>query len=257
MTETLTIDLNADAGESFGRWQVADEASLFPHLTSVNLACGFHAGDPLTMQAAVGLAKANNVAVGAHPGFPDKVGFGRRDMAASADEVRTDVLYQLGALQAFLHQADTPMHHVKAHGALYLKMMTDEATARAVAEAVAAFDPRLPLVILAGEGGELMKRVAEDLGLSIIAEAFPDRAYLANGQLAPRRMEGAVLDDHAHIAERAVAFATGEVLPALDGGKVGVKAETLCLHGDNPNAPKTAAAVRQALEGAGVAVVAF
>ena len=257
MTDTLTIDLNADAGESFGHWQVADEASLFPHLTSVNLACGFHAGDPLSMQTAVELAKANGVAVGAHPGFPDKVGFGRRDLAASAEEVRSDVLYQLGALQAFLRHADMPMHHVKAHGSLYLKMMTDADTAGAVADAVAAFDPQLPLVVLAGAGGALMAKTAEDFGLKTVAEAFPDRAYLANGQLAPRRMKGAVLNDAAHIAERAVALATGQALQALDGGEVTVEAETLCLHGDNPNAPETAAAVRQALQKAGVSVAAF
>ena len=257
MTDTPTIDLNADAGESFGRWRVADEASLFPHLTSVNLACGFHAGDPLNMQVAVELAKANGVAVGAHPGFSDKVGFGRRDLAASVEEVRSDVLYQLGALHAFLRHADMPMHHVKAHGALYLKMMTDADTAGAIAEAVAVFDPDLPLVVLAGAGGELMKKTGEDFGLRTVAEAFPDRAYLANGQLAPRRLEGAVLDDSAHIAERAVALATGQALPALDGGEVTVKAETLCLHGDNPNAPQTAAAVRQALQRAGVSVEAF
>ncbi|MDQ3397011.1 MAG: LamB/YcsF family protein [Deinococcota bacterium] len=257
MTENLTIDLNADAGESFGRWQVADEPSLFPHLTSVNLACGFHAGDPLSMQAAVELAKANHVAVGAHPGFPDKVGFGRRDLAASAVEVESDVLYQLGALQAFLNRAEMTMHHVKAHGSLYLKMMVDTVTARAVAEAVAAFDVRLPLVVLAGEGGELMKKTAEGIGLRTVSEAFPDRAYLANGQLAPRHLEGSVLNDAAHIAERAVGLATGQALAALDGGEVSVQADTLCLHGDNPSAPKTAAAVRHALKEAGVSVAAF
>lgn len=253
----MTIDVNADAGESFGRWQVADEASLFPHLTSVNLACGFHAGDPLSMRAAVQLAKDNGVAVGAHPGFPDKVGFGRRDMAASAAEVSSDVLYQLGALQAFLTRAALPMHHVKAHGSLYLKMMVDEPTARAVAEAVAAFNAHLPLVVLAGEGGALMTKTAEEVGVRTVAEAFPDRAYLANGQLAPRSLSGSVLDDSVLIAERAVALATGQALPALDGGQVTVDAETLCLHGDNPSAPQTAAAVRQALKEAGVTVAAF
>lgn len=252
-----SIDLNADAGESFGRWQVADEASLFSHLTSVNLACGFHAGDPLTMQASIKLAKENRVAVGAHPGFADKLGFGRRDMAATPAEIKADVLYQLGALQAFLAVADVPLHHVKAHGALYLKMMVDEDTGRAVAEAVAAFDAKLPLVILAGEGGELMRGVAQELNLKTVAEAFPDRAYLANAQLASRHLEGAVLSDPMQVAERAVALASGSALPALDGGDVSIQAETLCLHGDHPNSPQTAAAVRRALKGAGVSVAAF
>lgn len=251
------VDLNADAGEAFGHWRVADEAALFPHLTSVNLACGFHAGDPLTMTEALKLAKMCKVAVGAHPGFPDRVGFGRRDLAASPAEIEADVVYQLGALGAFLNRAELPMHHVKAHGALYLQMMVTETTALAVTDAVAAFGAHLPLVILAGEGGELMRRVAVAGGLSVVAEAFPDRAYLANGQLAPRRAEGAVLSDAAHIAERAVALATGGALPALDGGEVTVSAETLCLHGDHPGAAATAAAVRRALEEAGIELAAF
>ena len=148
----MTIDLNADAGEAFGRWQVADEEALFTHLTSVNLACGFHAGDPLTMRRAVERAKRFSVRVGAHPGFPDLVGFGRRDLAASPEEVYTDVLYQLGALAAFLGAEGMKMHHVKAHGALYIKMMRDEETAKAVAEAVAAFDAALTAGHIGGLG---------------------------------------------------------------------------------------------------------
>ena len=253
----MTIDLNADAGEAFGRWQVANEAALFPHLTSVNLACGFHAGDPQTMLQSVRLAKRFGVAVGAHPGFPDKVGFGRRELDATEEEVYADMLYQLGALSAFLKVESLALHHVKAHGALYLKMMRVEATAQAVARAVAAFDPSLPLVVLGGPGGALMEREAVAAGLNVIAEAFPDRVYLADGQLAPRKLSGSVLDDPERIAERAVAMATGGALEALDGGIVTVQADTLCLHGDNPSAPQTAAAVRRALSAAGVEVRAF
>ena len=252
-----SIDLNADAGEAFGRWRVADEAALFPHLTSVNLACGFHAGDPKTMLESVRLAKRAGVAVGAHPGFPDKVGFGRRDLSASETEVYADTLYQLGALKAFLGLENLALHHVKAHGALYLKMARDPDTARAVAAAVAAFDPALPLVVLGGPGGRVMAREAEAAGLKTVAEAFPDRAYLADGALAPRGMTGSVLDDPEHVAERAVAMATGKALEALDGGTVTVQADTLCLHGDNENAPANAAAVRRALAAAGVEVRAF
>ena len=253
----MSIDLNADAGEAFGRWQVADEEALFTHLTSVNLACGFHAGDPLTMRRAVERAKRFGVRVGAHPGFPDLVGFGRRDLAASPEEVYTDVLYQLGALAAFLGAEGMKMHHVKAHGALYIKMMRDEETAKAVAEAVAAFDAALPLVILAGSGGEVMRTQASALGLSTINEAFPDRGYLANGQLAPRTLEGAILDNPERVAERAVKMATGQPLGTLNSGEITIKADTLCLHGDHPYAAENAVRVRRALAEAGVEVRAF
>lgn len=253
----MNIDLNADAGESFGNWKVANEAALFPYLSSVNLACGFHAGDPLVMQTSVKLAKELGVEVGAHPGFMDKAGFGRRDIAASPDELYTDTLYQLGALQAFLQVEGLKMHHVKAHGALYLKMMKDEVAATAVARAVADFDKSLPLVLLAGKGGEIMQRVAEGLGLKAIAEAFPDRAYLANGQLAPRSMANSVLNEPELVAERAVSMAKGEAFEAIDGGMVQLTAHTLCLHGDNSNSATTAKSVRDALAKAGVSVTAF
>ncbi len=257
---TRTVDLNADAGEAFGHWRVADEDALFPQLSSVNLACGFHAGDPLTMQQAVRRAKHFGVAVGAHPGFPDLVGFGRRDLAASPEEIYADVLYQLGALAAFLRAEGMTLHHVKAHGALYFKMMRDLETARAVAEAVAtfgaAFDAALPLVVLAGEGGQTMQTQAA-VGLRVVTEAFPDRAYLRDGRLAPRTVEGALLKGPGRIAERAVKMATGAPLDALDGGSVVLEANTLCLHGDHPQAAQNALAVRRALAAAEIAVGAF
>ena len=253
----MTIDLNADAGESFGTWQVGDDEALFPFLSSVNLACGFHAGDPLTMRRAVRLAKRQGVAVGAHPGFPDRVGFGRRDLGASPNEVYSDTVYQLGALAGFLGLESLPLHHVKAHGALYSRMGRDKATAEAVAEAVAAFDVKLPLVVLGGAGGQVMQQAAAAAGLTAVFEAFPDRAYLSSGHLAPRRRDGAVLDDPTQIAERAVALALGQALPALDGGEVTVSAQTLCLHGDNPHAPQTAQAVRRALEARGIEVATY
>jgi UPF0271 protein len=255
--ERMTIDINADAGESFGRWQLADEGSLFPHLTSVNLACGFHAGDPLTIRRSVALAHELGVAVGAHPGFADLAGFGRRNIDASAAEVEADVIYQLGALAAFLRVDGGSLHHVKAHGALYLRMMRDEVIAGAVARAVAAYDEDLPLVVLGGPGGELMAKAARQAGARVVTEAFPDRGYLANGQLAPRSMEGSLFDEPEAIAERAVAMALGRPLEAIDGGQVRVGGETLCLHGDNSNSAESAAAVRRALEAAGVEVRAF
>lgn len=248
------IDLNADAGESFGPWPLGQDEALFPLVSSVNLACGFHAGDPLTMRRAIGLAKRHGVAVGAHPGYPDLVGFGRRALAASFEEVFADVLYQLGALEAFLRAEGLELRHVKPHGALYLTMMRDETTARAVAAAIAAFDARLPVVVLAGPGGETMRRVAEEAGLSMLSEAFPDRGYLADGRLAGREVPDAVLHDPQAIAERARRMALGEAFAALDGGEVRVRADTLCLHGDHPAAVTNAKTVRNALEAAGVAV---
>lgn len=252
-----SIDLNADAGESFGRWQLSDEAALFPLLSSVNLACGFHAGDPSSIKQAVALAYQHNLAIGAHPSFPDRVGFGRRDMAVSAQEIHSDVLYQLGALAAFLRKEAVPLHHVKAHGALYLKMMQDRVTAEAFIDAVLDFDSSLPVLVLAGEGGAVMQECARAAGVRTVGEAFPDRAYLANGQLAPRSRQGAVLQETSQIAEHAIALATGHAIPALDGGWVEIEAETLCLHGDNPQAVASAREVGQALHEAGISIKAF
>ena len=253
----MTVDLNADAGESFGPWTMGADEALFASLTSVNLACGFHAGDPLTMHKTVQLAATHGVQVGAHPGFPDRVGFGRRDVGASFEEVYTDVLYQLGALHAFLRVEGVALHHVKAHGALYLKMMRDEATARAVAAAVHDYDASLPLVILGGPGGAVMARAAEEAGVKVVQEAFPDRAYSENGYLAPRSTEGAVIRDPQQAAARAVQMVTEGRIETLEGGTTDIEAQTLCIHGDNPEAPTIAAAVREALEAAGVHVQAF
>lgn len=253
----MTIDLNADAGESFGRWQLGDDDALFPALTSVNLACGFHAGDPLTIQRTVQLARQAGVAVGAHPSFPDLAGFGRRDMALSADELYASVIYQLGALATFLRLEGLRLHHVKPHGALYLQMMHNAETARVVAAAVKDFDTTLPLVILAGAGGTVMAEQAEAVGTPFVLEAFPDRAYLANGRLAPRSLPGSVLHDPQQIAARAVQMVCAGHIAALDGGEVSLTPQTLCIHGDNPQALANAQAVRTALEAAGVTLRTF
>ncbi len=252
--EGKTIDLNADAGESFGRWQLGHDEALFPLLTSVNLATGFHAGDPRVMLRSIRLAKKHGVAVGAHPGFPDLVGFGRRDMAITPEEAYTDVLYQIGAISAFLRVEGLPLHHVKPHGALYLRMLRDEGLAQAVAQAVKDYDPNLPLVLL---GGTPMEEAAKAVGVRYVREAFPDRAYLSDGRLAPRSMEGALIRDPKQAAERAVAMVLEGEIEALDGGRVRVQAETLCVHGDNPEAVEIARAVRAALESAGVTLRPF
>lgn len=251
------VDLNADAGESFGAWRMGADARLFPHLTSVNLACGMHAGDPVTMQGAVRMAKQFGVRVGAHPGFPDLPGFGRRDLAMRPDELYGTVLYQLGALDAFLKVEGLGLHHVKPHGALYLRMTHDEETAGVVVRAVRDFDAGLPLVVLGGPGGTIVRNAASECGLRVVYEAFPDRAYLADGHLAPRSLPGAVIRDPRRAAERAVAMVVAGEVPALDGGVTHVEAQTLCVHGDNPEAPEIARLVREALEAAGVEVAAF
>lgn len=256
-TASTAVDLNADAGESFGRWSVCDEPALFPNLTSVNLACGFHAGDPRNMLRSIALAQQHGVAIGAHPGHPDKVGFGRREILLSDEELEADVLYQLSALEGLLRVSGTAMHHVKAHGALYFQMMRDANTARTVAKAVARFDAGVPLVVLAGAGGDVMRAAARESGLRAVNEAFPDRAYTHDGRLAPRDVPGAMIVEPERIAERAVAMARGEAFGAIDSGQVVVEAETLCLHGDGATAPAAARAVRAALEASGVRLQAF
>ncbi|GAA5338331.1 LamB/YcsF family protein [Thermus antranikianii] len=250
----MLIDLNADAGESYGTFTYGHDREIFPLVTSVNLACGFHGGSPTRIREAVALAKAHGVAVGAHPGFPDLVGFGRRDMALSPEEVYADVLYQIGALYAFLKTEGLSLHHVKPHGALYLRACRDRETARAIAEAVKAFDPEVPLVVLPGT---VYEEEARRAGLRVVLEAFPERAYLKNGQLAPRSLPGSWISDPKEAARRALRMVLEGKVEALDGGEVEVKAETLCIHGDNPNAPEVALAVRRALEEAGIEVKPF
>lgn len=250
----MFVDLNVDAGESYGTFTYGHDREIFPLVTSVNLACGFHGGSPTRIREAVALAKAHGVAVGAHPGFPDLVGFGRREMALSPEEVYADVLYQIGALYAFLKTEGLSLHHVKPHGALYLRACRDRETARAIAEAVKAFDPEVPLVVLPGT---VYEEEARRAGLRVVLEAFPERAYLRNGQLAPRSLPGSWISDPKEAARRALRMVLERKVEALDGGEVEVKAETLCIHGDNPNAPEVALAVRRALEEAGIEVKPF
>lgn len=227
---------------------------LFDLLTSVNLACGFHAGDPLTIQQAVRLAKSKGVAVGAHPGFPDKVGFGRREMQATPEEVYTDVLYQMGAIAAFLKVEGLPLHHVKAHGALYNRATRDAPTAQAIAQAIRDYDPTVPMVVLPGTP---LEEAALALGLGAIREAFPERGYTADGRLAARGTLGAIIHDPKEAARRALKMVLEGKVLAVDGREVALKAQTLCIHGDNPNAPEIARHIRQALEAEGVVFRAF
>jgi UPF0271 protein len=246
------IDLNADVGEAFGAWAMGADAELLALVTSANVACGFHAGDPAVMDRTVALAVRAGVAVGAHPGHLDLRGFGRRAIHAEPDEVQRDVLYQVGALQAFARAHGTRVVHVKPHGALYNQAAEDESVARAVARGVARADPKLVLVGLASTG--VMRRAADAEGLRFAAEAFADRRYTPRGTLVPRREPGTVLSDPEQAAAQAVRIATSGRVRTSDGSEIELRADTLCLHGDNPAAVAHAAAVRRALEAAGVAV---
>ncbi|HET7783778.1 MULTISPECIES: LamB/YcsF family protein [Micrococcaceae] len=248
------MDLNADLGESFGSWKMGDDASMFQLVTSANVACGFHAGDPVTMLDSCRAAYELDVTVGAHVGYRDLAGFGRRSLDMSFDELFGDVLYQLGALDGVAHAVGASVDYVKPHGALYNRLVRDAEQASAVVAAVNAYDPGLPILGL--PGSELLKQ-AKEAGHPVFVEAFADRAYLADGTLVPRSQEGAVLHDVDAIVERAVRLATKGEVVALDGSVVQVRPDSLCIHGDTPGAVGMAAAVRAGLEAAGVELESF
>jgi UPF0271 protein len=249
-----TIDLNADAGESFGAWSMGDDEALFPFLSSVNIACGFHAGDPLTMQAAIARAARFGLGIGAHPSYPDLAGFGRRVLDATPDQVYADVLYQISALGGMCRAAGVPLRHVKAHGALSTRAWTHAPTAAAIAQATRDTDPALPLLVLPAT---LLETEARALGVPVVLETFPERAYLQSGRLAPRSLPGSSIHDPQEAARRAVMMVTEGRIEALDGGFFEFTAHSLCIHGDNPAAVQIAGAIRTALEQEGIAVQAF
>ncbi len=250
----MRIDLNADAGESFGAWKLGNDETLFDFISTVNVACGFHAGDPVTMQRTLELAKRKGVAVGAHPGYPDLVGFGRRVMAATPEQIYADVLYQTSALAGFAKVAGLPLRHVKAHGALANESWKNVETARAIAQATHDFDEHLPLMVLPGT---LLETEARKLSMPLVLEAFPERAYLKNAQLAPRAMEGSSIHDPKEAARRAVMMVKENRIEAIDGGWVELNVQSLCIHGDNPHAAQIAKTIRQALEAEGITVQTF
>ncbi len=245
------VDLNVDAGESFGPWRMGNDEAVFPLVSTVNVACGFHAGDPSTMVDALRLAKRLGLAVGAHPGLPDRVGFGRRAMAVSPREVHDDVLYQIGALAALARGVGVQLSHAKMHGALWSPVGDEPEIAEAIVRAVNDFDPELPLFV--NPRSEL-DGAAGRAGHPVVREGFPERGYLADGHLAPRRLDGAVIDDPAVAARRALQMATEGTVTAVDGTTLHLAPETLCIHGDNPAAFEIATEVRSALTSAGIAI---
>lgn len=245
----MRIDLNADVGESFGPWRLGDDAALIPLLTSANVACGAHAGDPLTIERTVRLAARNRVAVGAHPGYPDLAGFGRRDLDMAPAELEASIVHQVGGVLAFARDAGVELRHVKPHGALYNRAARDEAVATSIASAVRRVSGSL---ILVGLAGSVMLDAGRAAGLAVAAEAFADRAYEADGSLRSRRLEGALLEDPTDAARQAVAIVRDGCVRSRDGSDVPVRADTLCLHGDTPGAVAIASAIRAAFAEAGI-----
>jgi 5-oxoprolinase (ATP-hydrolysing) subunit A len=248
------VDLNSDLGEGYGRWALGDDAAMLEVVTSANVACGFHAGDPATIERTVGTAVEHGVAVGAQVSYPDLAGFGRREIDVAPGDLTADVLYQLGALEAFAKAAGSRVRYVKPHGALYNRIARDPVQAAAVVEAIRRYDPALPLLTLPGSAA---MEAAREAGVPTVAEGFADRAYTGEGRLVSRREPGAVLHDPERVAARAVVMATEGRVETIDGGQVEVEVRSLCVHGDTPGAVDLARAVRAALEEAGVALEAF
>jgi UPF0271 protein len=249
-----TIDLNSDLGEGFGIWRLGDDEALLDIVTSANVACGFHAGDPVTMRRVCRRAVDAGVAVGAQVGYRDLAGFGRRRIDVDADELAADIVYQVGALDAFARLAGDRVRYVKPHGALYTTAATDPVQAGAVVAAVRAYDPSLPLLCLAGSQ---LLRQAEDAGLAAVPEAFADRAYEPDGTLVPRRSPHAVLHDVEEVVRRCLQLATTGTVTAVDGSTVSVAARSICVHGDTPGAVAIARRVQAALQRAGVGPAPF
>jgi UPF0271 protein len=246
---TIRIDLNSDVGESFGAWTMGHDEMLMPSITSANVACGFHAGDPGVMRHTVRMARTHGVAVGAHPGFPDLVGFGRREIRCSPQEVEDLVLYQVGALAAVAHAEGVRLQHVKAHGALYNMACRDESLAGAIARATAALDRSL---VLFGLPGSALLEAGRAQGLRVAAEGFADRTYNVDGSLVSRNLPGSVIHDEATVVARTVQMARHGTVATTAGSVMPLRIETVCVHGDTPGSARLAAAIRRALQEEGV-----
>jgi 5-oxoprolinase (ATP-hydrolysing) subunit A len=251
--EAVKIDINCDMGEGFGAYKIGEDEKMIRYVTSANIACGFHAGDPMVMARTLQLAKSNRVAVGAHPGYPDLIGFGRRALETSPGEIKNYVLYQIGAIAALARASGLELQHVKPHGALYNHAAKNERAAVEITEAVKSFDPDLVLFVLAGS---MFVEIARAAGLRVVQEAFADRAYTRDGQLAPRKLPGAVIHDRQKVRERVLKLVKTGIMVSIEGDDISLNADTLCLHGDTPGAWELAKTIREALDGAGIRVVA-
>ena len=243
----MSIKLNCDAGESFGSWKMGLDEAIMPYVDMANFACGFHAGDPLIMDRSIKLALKHGVSIGAHPAYPDLMGFGRRSMVCSLDEVESMVIYQIGALQGFVTANGATLSYVKPHGGLYNDMMKDERIFKAVATAVARVNPKLKLMILSMVDTSKQEAIAKELGLELIYEVFADRAYDDNGLLVPRTQKGAVLHDVQTVIERLKLLQKESVLETISGKKIALRADTLCVHGDNEEAVTMVETLRKSM----------
>jgi UPF0271 protein len=248
------MDLNADLGEGFGIWRLGDDHALLDLVTSANVACGFHGGDASTMRRVCAAAAERGVAIGAQVGYRDLAGFGRRHIAYDFAELRDEVTYQLGALEAFCRLSHTRVRYLKPHGALYHAAACDEAQAAALVAAVSGYDPALPVLC---SPGSVLAQLAVGAGLRVVAEGFADRNYLPNGALVPRTAANALVTDPEEVADRAVRMATERTVVAVDGRVIPCPVESICLHGDSPGAVRSAELVRAALIVAGTTLIPF
>lgn len=248
------VDLNCDLGESFGAYKIGMDEAVIPYVSSANVACGYHAGDPLAMAHTVSLCRQAGVRVGAHPGFPDLMGFGRRNIAVSPAEAKAYIQFQIGALWAFCKAQGVPLCHVKPHGALYNMAAKDETLARAIAEGIAEVDDRLVLLALSGSA---MLDAAKAVGLPCKSEVFADRAYQRDGTLVPRSRSGAVITDEAEAIRRVVRMVKEGVVASIDGVDIPLAADSICVHGDNEKALSFVRRIREALQSEGVEIRSF
>lgn len=246
------VDLNCDLGESFGNYKCGLDAEVLPYISSANIACGFHASDPVVMSETVKLAKEKGVAIGAHPGYPDLVGFGRRNMAVSPKELKAMVQYQLGALKAFCDSMQVPLQHVKPHGAMYNMAAVDEKLAIAIAEGIMEVNSEM---ILLGLSGSKLLEAAKKIGLPYASEVFADRAYQADGTLVPRSKEGSVITNEELAVSRTIKMVKQGCVTTIDGKEIPIEADSICLHGDGEKAVLFARLLREELEKSGVEIV--
>jgi UPF0271 protein len=245
------VDLNSDLGESFGRYTLGMDEKIIPLITSANVACGFHASDPVVMEKTIAMAEKANIRVGAHPGFPDLMGFGRRNMVISPEEAKAYTLYQVGALAAFAQAKGCRLQHVKPHGALYNMAAKDYELSRAICEGIYGFDKNL--IVLALSGGELA-RAAKDMGMRVAQEVFADRAYEEDGTLVNRRKEGAMITDEEEAISRVIRMVKEKKVTAVTGNDISIEADSVCVHGDGQKALAFVERIRAALQKEGIAI---